>query len=118
MKKMLGLMGLAGLMGCADFHTQIPVSWYILDEGKSIEIEDVERNVVLKYTAPESGDSEMDDIVMLSCYEMFCPIQKISIKVGGSGKFYAMGFLFNYTVSNDNDGDPTNNQLGFSARRW
>lgn len=118
MNKTLTLAAIVGLMGCADFHTQLPVSWYILEQEKSVEIEDIERNVTLTYNAPESGDGEMDDIVSLSCYETFCPIQKINIKVGGSGKFYAMGLLFNYTVSNDNDGDPANNQLGFSARRW
>lgn len=118
MKKVLGLAAIVGMLGCADFHAQLPVSWYILDQGKSVEIEDFERNVTLKYTAPESGDGEMDDNVELSCYEMFCPIQKINIKVGGSGRFYAMGLLFNYTVSNDNDTDPSNNQFEFSARRW
>lgn len=118
MKKMLGLMGLVGLMGCADFHTQLPVEWYLLGQGKSVEITDIGRDVTLKYIAPESGDGEMDDVVSLSCYEPFCHIESIEFKVGGSGRFYAFGMLFEYRVSNDNDGNPSNNQLGFSARRW
>lgn len=119
MKKMLGLMGLVGMLGCADFHTQLPVSWYILDEGKSVEIADIERDVVLKYNAPESGDSEMDDVVSVRCADgILCLPETISFKVGGSGRFYSFGLLFQYTVSNDNDGNPSNNQLGFSARRW
>lgn len=118
MKKMLGLMGLAGMLGCADFHTQIPVEWYILNSGKSVEIDDVDHNVILKYNAPESGDGERDDVVSITCADTLCLPETIEFKVGGSGKFYVFGMLFEYTVSNDNDSDPSNNQLGFSARRW
>ncbi|MDD4878385.1 MAG: hypothetical protein PHO02_05120 [Candidatus Nanoarchaeia archaeon] len=118
MKKALGLTALVGMFGCADFHTQMPVSWYILESGKSVQIEDNGRHVTIKYSAPSSGDWEKDDIVHLECYEPFSLAKKLEFTIGGSGKFYGCGALFNYTVVNDNDGDAANNILGFSARRW
>ncbi len=118
MKKALGLAALAGTIGCADFHTQLPVSWYILDSGKSVEIQDMGNDVVLKYTAPASGDGAKDDIITLSCYQPFCQADRIESRIGGSGRFYAFDMLFEYTVENDNDGDPSNNHLGFSASSW
>lgn len=118
MKKALGLAAIVGMLGCADFHTQLPVSWYILEQGKSVEISEAGMDVVLKYTAPSSGDGDMDDLITLTCHQPFCYTDKLEFKVGGSGKFYAFGMLFNYRVENDNDSDPLNNKLGFSARSW
>lgn len=118
MNKALGLTALVGLIGCADFHTNIPVEWYILTPGKSVEISDIGRDVVIKYDVPESGDRERDDVISLTYYETFCLPHNVEQRIGGSGRFYAFGMLFEYTVENDNDGDPANNVLGFSARRW
>lgn len=118
MGKAIGLAALVGMLGCADFRTQVPVSWYIIESGKSVEIEDADRHVILKYEAPASGDLGMDDTVSVRCADNFCLPETIGFKVGGSGKFYVFGLLFEYNVENDNDGDAANNVLGFSARRW
>ena len=115
-KKALGLAAL--VLGCANFHTQLPVSWFVLEQDKSVKIHDYGMNVTLKYTAPESGDGEMDDIVSISSFEPFSIIDTMDYNIGGSGKFYASGILFEYRVENDNDGNPSNNVLEFSAQRW
>lgn len=118
MKKAIGLAALLASMGCADFHAQIPFPGRILGPGQSIEIDECGRSFLLKYSTPESGDGEMDDLVELSCYQTFCYVDILKFRVGGTGKFYASGLLFNYNIENDNDGNPKNNKFVFDVRNW
>lgn len=112
------LVGLAGFLGCADFHTQLPVPGYVLHPGYSVEMDECGRTTILNYIAPESGDGEKDDIAELSCYEPFSVVKTLTFHIGGKGRFYGCGILFDYDIENDNDSDPSNNVLLFSARLW
>lgn len=119
MRKALTLAALVASLGCADFHTEFPVSeGYVLRPGLSVEMDESGTTIILEYNTPKSGDGEMDDTAELTSYGPFTWIHKLEFKIGGKGKFYGCGILFEYNIENDNDGDPSNNVMTFSARLW
>ena len=122
MKKMLGLMGLVASLGCTQLEVSRPshpvLNTMVPGDYATTRMES--NTLFMTYAGPEdkSADTADDDVLFIreETLARFNDIE--TIRLHSSGRFYANGFLFDYSIENDNDGDATNNVLRFSMRTW
>lgn len=116
MDKKIGLIGMLGLAGCIFVHSHETPSSLLLT-GQSDASESHGNHIAVTYYGPWGNDTADDDYIVIKSYGPRSRYNEEGRFIGSGDSACVLGIMLKFDIANDNDGNPYNNMLLFSAGR-